>query len=96
MVAEKNLVRLLSVNLVRLAREVLLALSKTGFDLDQTVSQPRDSIWGYDLTPEQMRTLLFGPKGWDDLQMAVLTARYLELPADRLPVTREKLETLCR
>ncbi|PTW43607.1 hypothetical protein C8J25_1177 [Sphingomonas faeni] len=96
MAAEKNLVRLLSVNFVRLTREVLVALSKTGFDIDQTVSRLQDSIWGNDLTPEQMRTLLFGPKGWDDLQMAVLTARYLALPADRLPVTREELETLCR
>jgi hypothetical protein len=96
MAAEKNLVRLLSVNFVRLAREVLVALAKTGFDLDQTVSQLRDSIWGNDLTAEQMRTLLFGPKGWDDLQMAVLTARYLELPADRLPGTRGDLTVLCR
>jgi hypothetical protein len=96
MAAEKNLVRLLSVNFVRLAREVLVVLSKTGFDLDQTVSRLRDSIWGDDLTPEQMRTLLFGPKGWDDLQMAVLTAHYLELPADRLPGTREDLTVLCR
>ncbi len=96
MAVEKNLVRLLSVNFVRLTREVLVVLAKTGFDIDQTVSQLRDSIWGNDLTPEQMRTLLFGPKRWDDLQMAVLAARYLELPADRLPVTREELETLCR
>ncbi len=96
MAAEKNLVRLLSVNFVRLAREALVALSKAGFDLDQTIAKLRDSIWGNDLTPEQMRTLLFGPKGWDDLQMAVLTARYLELPADRLPETREDLEALCR
>ncbi len=96
MAAEKNLVRLLSVNFVRLARAVLLALPKTGFDLDQTVSELRDVIWGEDLTPEQMRTLLFGPKGWDDLQMAVLTARYLALPTDRLPATHEDLEALCR
>ncbi len=96
MAAEKNLVRLLSVNFVRLAREVLVVLAKTGFDLDQTVSRLRDSIWGDDLTPEQMRTLLFGPKGWDDLQMAVLTARYLVLPTDRLPATHEDLEALCR
>ncbi len=96
MAAEKNLVRFLSVNFVRLAREVLVVLAKTGFDLDQTITQLRNAIWGDDLTPEQMRALLFGPKGWDDLQMAVLTARYLDLPADRLPGTREDLTVLCR
>lgn len=96
MAVEKNLARFLSVNFVRLTREVLAAVSRSGFDLDQTVKRLRDAIWGDDLTAEEKRALLFGTKAWDDLPMAVLAARYLTLPTDRIPGTREDLFALCR
>jgi hypothetical protein len=96
MPVEKNLARFLSVNFVRLTREVLVAFPRSGFDLDQTVERLRDAIWGEDLTAEGRRALLFGTKAWDDLPMAVLAARYLTLPAGRIPGTREDLAALCR
>ncbi|MES3046701.1 hypothetical protein [Sphingomonas faeni] len=96
MAVEKNLARFLSVNFVRLVREVLVAFPRSGFDLDQTVKRLRDAIWGDDLTAEEKRALLFGTKAWDNLPMAVLAARYLTLPTDRIPGTREDLFALCR
>ncbi len=96
MAVEKNLARFLSVNFVRLTREVLVAFPRSGFDLEQTVKRLRDAIWGDDLTAEEKRALLFGTKAWDNLPMAVLAARYLTLPADRIPGTREDLLALCR
>lgn len=96
MAGEKNLARFLSVNFVRLTREVFVAFPRSGFDLDQTVKRLRDIIWGDDLTLDEKRALLFGTKAWDDLPMAVLAARYLTLPADRIPGTRDELAALCR
>jgi hypothetical protein len=96
MAFEKNLARFLSVSFVRLTLEVLVALPRSGFDLDRTIGRLRGSIWGDDLTLEEKRALLFGAKGWDGLPMAVLAARYLALPPDRIPGTREDLVALCR
>lgn len=96
MAVEKNLARFLSVNFVRLTREVLAAFPRSGFDFDQTVTRLRDAIWGDNLTAEEKRALLFNKKAWDDLPMAVLAARYLTLPTDRIPGTREDLFALCR
>jgi len=96
MAADKNLARSLSVNFRRLTREVLVAFPRSGFDLDQTIARLRHGIWGDDLTTGQKRDALFGTRGWDDLPMAVLAARYLQFPADRLPDTRKDLADLCR
>ena len=96
MAAEKNLARSLSVNFGRLTREVLVAFPRSGFDLYRTIARLRHGIWGDDLTTGQKRDALFGTKGWDDLPMAVLAARYLQMPADHLPNTRKDLADLCR
>lgn len=96
MAAEKNLARSLSVNFVRLTREVLAELPRSGFDLHRTVGRLRDGIWGDDLTHEEKRLRLFGPEGWDGLPMAVLAARHLWLPADRIPQTHQELADPCR
>lgn len=96
MAVQKNLARSLSVNFLRLSREVLAAFSRSGFDLDQMITRLRNAIWGDDLTPEEKRALLFGTKGWDDLPMAVLAARYMALPPDRIPGNRGDLYALCR
>jgi hypothetical protein len=96
MAAENNLARFLSVNFVRLTREVFVTFPMFGFDFDQTIARLRNIIWGDDLNDEQKRALLFGTKGWDDLPMAVLAARYLLLPSDRIPESRENLIVLCR
>lgn len=96
MAAEKNLARSLSANFGRLTREVLVAFPRSGFDLYRTIVRLRHGIWGDDLTTGQKRDALFGTRGWDDLPMAVLAARYLQLPTDRLPHTRKDLADLCR
>jgi len=96
MAAEKNLARSLSANFGRLTREVLVAFPRSGFDLYRTIVRLRHGIWGDDLTTGQKRDALFGTRRWDDLPMAVLAARYLQLPTDRLPHTRKDLADLCR
>lgn len=96
MASEKNLARYLSVNFVRLTREVLVELPRSGFDLHRTVARLRDSIWGDDLTHDEKRLRLFGPEEWDELPMAVLAARQLWLPVDKIPQTRQQLADLCR
>ena len=96
MAVTRNLARTLSVNFIRLTLEVIKELPRSGFDIDSTVTTIRNRIWGDDLTEEQKRDQLFGDAPWDELKMAVLDARYLTLPDDQLPTTRDELLGLCR
>lgn len=95
MASSKNLTRLLSVNVVRLAAAVLKEFSRSGFDLDRIVAGLRNQIWGADLSDEEKRALLFGNQAWDQLQMAVLEARHMHLPDSHIPASEAELSNLC-
>lgn len=95
MASSKNLTRLLSVNVVRLAAAVLKEFPKSGFDLDRIVAGLRNQIWAADLSDDGKRALLFGDQAWDQLPMAVLEARHLHLPDTRIPEHEKGLSNLC-
>ncbi|MEH3121664.1 MAG: hypothetical protein PGN16_06720 [Sphingomonas phyllosphaerae] len=94
--ADKNLARHLSVNVVRLAREVLADFPRSAADLDRLISRLHADARGDHLTQAEKRALLFGEGSLDDLPLAVLDARYLPLADERLPQSADELAALCR
>lgn len=96
MKADKNLARYLSVNVLRLAREVLADFPRSAADLDRLISRLHAEARGEHLTQAEKRALLFGQASLDDLPLAVLDARYLPLTDERLPQSVDELAALCR
>ncbi len=96
MKADKNLARYLSVNVVRLAREVLAEFPRSAADLDRLIGRLHAEARGDHLTQAEKRALLFGQASLDDLPLAVLDARYLPLTDERLPQSADELAALCR
>jgi hypothetical protein len=94
--ADKNLARYLSVNVVRLAREVLADFPRSAADLDRLISRLHAEARGDHLTQAEKRALLFSEASLDDLPLAVLDARYLPLTDERLPQSADELAALCR
>lgn len=96
MKADKNLARYLSVNVVRLAREVLADFPRSAADLDRLINRLHAEARGDHLTQADKRAFLFGEGVLDDLPLAVLDARYLPLTDERLPQSADELAALCR
>ncbi|WP_156026097.1 hypothetical protein [Sphingomonas phyllosphaerae] len=96
MKADKNLARYLSVNVVRLAKEVLADFPRSAADLDRLISRLHAEARGDHLTQAEKRALLFGQASLDDLPLAVLDARYLPLTDERVPQSADELAALCR
>lgn len=96
MKADKNLARYLSVNVVRLAKEVLADFPRSAADLDRLISRLHAEARGDHLTQAEKRALLFSEASLDDLPLAVLDARYLPLSDERVPQSADELAALCR
>jgi hypothetical protein len=91
----KNLARYLTPNVAKIAREVMRKLPTTLAARLSLVRFLFNDIRGDNLSPEQWQAGLYRFGQWDELKVAVLDARLMPLPAEKLPKSEEELRALC-
>ncbi len=91
----KNLARYLTPNVAKVAREVMRKAPTTLAAKLNLVRYLFNDIRGDNLSPDQQQAGLyrFGP--WNELKVAVLDARVMPLPEEKMPKSEQGLRALC-